>query len=118
MPYQALLEGLLRSVPGSEAALLLDSEGEVVFEAGALGLRARLIGAYQGIALQAARRTGGRYLTGEVRGMHCRYDCGQIVLVALRDGYYVILALRADASGALGLRRAHEYGRRLDAELE
>ncbi len=117
MPYQALLQGLLRSVPGSEAALLLDSEGEVVVEAGSLGVRARLIGAYQGIALQAARRTGGRYLTGEVRGMHCRYDGGQVVLVALKDGYYVILALRAEASGALGLRRAHEYGRRLDAEL-
>ncbi len=117
MPYQALLEGLLRSVPGAETALLLDSEGEVAFEAGERGLRPRLIGAYQGIALQAARRTGGRYLTGEVRGMHCRYDGGQVVLVALKDGYYVILALRADASGALGLRRAHEYGRRLDAEL-
>ncbi len=117
MPYRSLLEGLLRSVPGAEAALLLDSEGEVVVDAGALGVRARLIGAYQGIALQAARRTGGRYLTGEVRSMHCRYDCGQIVLVALRDGYYMILALRSDANGALGLRRAHEFGRRVDAEL-
>lgn len=117
MPYQSLLEGLVRSVPGAEAALLLDALGEVVVEAGARGLRSRLIGAYQGIALNAARRTGGRYLTGEVRLMHCRYDHSQVILVALKDGYYMILALRADSSGAVGLRRAAEIGRRMDAEL-
>ena len=117
MPYRRILEELLALVPGSRTALLLDAQGEVVVGAGDMDERHRLIGAYQGIALQAARRTGGRYLTGEVRSMHCRYAGGQVVLVALKDGYYVILALRADASGALGLRRAHEYGRRLDAEL-
>ncbi len=117
MPYQALLEGLLRSVPGAETALLLDSEGEVVFEAGAGGVRPRLIGAYQGIALNAARRTGGRYLTGEVRLMHCRYDLGQVILATLRDGYYLILALRADANSGVALRRAAEIGRRMAAEI-
>jgi predicted regulator of Ras-like GTPase activity (Roadblock/LC7/MglB family) len=117
VPYQALLEGLLRSVPGAETALLLDSEGEVVFEAGGRGLRPRLIGAYQGIALNAARRTGARYLAGEVRVMHCRYDSCQVILMVLRDGYYLVLVLRADASSAVGLHRAAEFGRRLDAEL-
>ena len=117
MPYQALLEGLLRSVPGAETALLLDSEGEVVFEAGTRGMRPRLIGAYQGIALNAARRTGGRYLTGEVRLMHCRYESSQVILVTLRDGYYLILALRADANSGVGLHRAAEIGRRMAVEI-
>jgi len=34
MPYRAVLEQLVRSVRGVRAALMFDSEGEVVLEAG------------------------------------------------------------------------------------
>lgn len=117
MPYQALLEGLVRSVPGARAALLLDAEGEVVVEAGARGYRARLIGAYQGIALSTARRTAERYLNGQVECLLCRYAEASVILRPLRDGYYVVLDMEPHANTGLGLHRAARWGERLDAEL-
>jgi len=41
MPYQRILDELLRSV-GGHAALLLDAEGEVAIQAGTLDQRHRL----------------------------------------------------------------------------
>ena len=46
MPYLLLLRRLLAAVAGSQAALLLDAQGEVVVEAGATDDRQRLIGAF------------------------------------------------------------------------
>ena len=51
VPYQRLLDHLLHAVRGTQAALLLDAQGELVVEAGTRDVRHRLIGAYQGIGL-------------------------------------------------------------------
>src|SRR6185295_1928958 len=56
MPYARILQDLLQSVPGARAALLLDSEGEVVVQVGARDERHRLIAAYQGITLGSVLR--------------------------------------------------------------
>ena len=117
MPYLALLEGLVRSMPGARAALMLDAEGEVVVETGERDYRARLIGAYQGIALATARRTAERYLGGEVACLLCRYSQASVILQSLRDGYYLVLALDPTANAGLGLQRAARWGARLAAEL-
>ncbi len=117
MPYQALLEGLVRSLPGARVALLLDAEGEVVVEAGARDYSARLIGAYQGIALATARRTAERYRNGEVECLLCRYSAASVILRSLRDGYYLVLALEPGAHAGLALQRAARWGERVAAEL-
>ena len=52
--------------PASQAALLLDAQGEVVVEAGARDERHRLIGAYQGIGLAMAQRTTARHAAGRI----------------------------------------------------
>jgi predicted regulator of Ras-like GTPase activity (Roadblock/LC7/MglB family) len=93
MPYQKILDELVRSVPGAVGALLLDSEGEVVVQAGARDYRHKLIGAYQGIALAVARRIGGRHGTGAVNGLTCRYTEAALVLRPLKDGYFFVLSL-------------------------
>ena len=77
MPYLKLLERFLTSAPGAQAALLLDSQGEVVVEAGARDDRHRLIGAYQGIALGVAQRTIKRYAAGPIHYIVCRYAWGR-----------------------------------------
>ena len=59
MPYQRILETLLAGVAGARAALLLDSQGELVVGAGELGERERLVGAYSGITLGMALRERG-----------------------------------------------------------
>lgn len=117
MPYRAVLEDLVRSVRGVRAALMLDPEGEVVLEAGERADRHRLIGAYQGLALAAARRTFERYAAGRVQYVLCRYDGGRVILRPLLDGYYLVLSLSADGDLSRGVHRSEEAQARLNAEL-
>jgi predicted regulator of Ras-like GTPase activity (Roadblock/LC7/MglB family) len=97
LPYLLLLRRLLAAVTGSQAALLLDAQGEVVVEAGATDDRQRLIGAYQGIALSAATRTTSRYEIGTIDHLSCRYTWGTVILRPLKDGYYLVVSLGPQA---------------------
>ena len=103
MPYQTFLEELVRLTPGADAALMLDAEGEVVFETGRRDDRHRLIAAYQGIALIIAQRTSSRYAGGAVSLIVCRYSGGSLILRALKDGYYLVMMLSAGAPLALAI---------------
>jgi predicted regulator of Ras-like GTPase activity (Roadblock/LC7/MglB family) len=117
MPYRAVLEQLVRSVRGVRAALMFDSEGEVVLEAGERSDRHRLIGAYQGLALAAARRTFETYAAGRVRYMVYRYDGGRVILRPLLDGYYLVLSLAADGDLPHGVYLSEEAQARMNAAL-
>jgi predicted regulator of Ras-like GTPase activity (Roadblock/LC7/MglB family) len=117
MPYQRLLDGLLRSISGAEAALLLDSQGEMVMQAGERDPRHRLIGAYQGIGLAAAQRLTARHGVGAIRYLFCRYAGGQVVLRPLKDGYYLVVALAHGANVGKGLHLSAEVQGRMNAEL-
>lgn len=104
-------------MPGAEGALLLDSEGEVVVQAGAGDFRHRLIGAYQGIALALARRIGTRYGVGAVESLTCRYSGAALVLRPLKDGYYFLLAIAPGGGLAEAVRRSENARRNIDQEL-
>ena len=65
-----------------------------------------LIGIYQGIVLSAARRALGNAATGEIRYLLSRYDAGTVIARPLRDGYYVVMALRPGSDVGPGLRRS------------
>lgn len=117
MPYQSLLDRLVQGVDGAQCALLLDSEGEVVVEAGAGGERHRLIGAYQGIALTRVRDTGERYDSGPIDHILCRYFFGHVILRPLKDGYYLVMSMAPDANVGQGLFHSAEARDRMNAEL-
>ena len=117
MPYQTILDELVRSVPGAEGALLLDSEGEVVVQVGAGDYRHRLIGAYQGIALAIAGRIGARHGVGAVESLTCRYSGAAVVLRPLKDGYYFVLAMAPGGSLVDAVRRSESARNRIDREL-
>ncbi len=117
MPYLAALERLLRAVGGAQSALLLDALGEVVVEAGARDDRHRLIGAYHGIGLAAARRLAERYAKGGISHIVCRYTRGVVILRTLRDGYYLVVSLGPEARVAEGLRQSARTQEELDAAL-
>ena len=117
MPYQRILDELIRAVDG-HAALLLDAEGEVAIQAGSRDQRHRLIGAYQGIGLATARRTLARHGGGDpIRYMMCRYAAAVIILRPLKDGYYLVLSLPVGGRVAEGLHRSELTQARLDREL-
>ena len=117
MPYQAILDNLVRPGTGVDAALLVDSEGERVLQAGRADGRHRLIGAYQGIALSAARRTGERYEVGDIRYMLCRYEGGDVILRPLKDGYFLIIAIERAATLGLVLHDSERAQDRVNEVL-
>jgi hypothetical protein len=106
-------------VPGCKATLLLDSNGEVVVEAGSRADRDRyrLIGAYQGIALITARRATDRHHAGHIGCLVCRYAEASVIVRPLRDGYYLVMSLSADANVGRGLDVSAETQKSLDAEI-
>jgi predicted regulator of Ras-like GTPase activity (Roadblock/LC7/MglB family) len=117
MPYQSLLQALVRSVAGVRGALLLDGEGEVVVEAGSRDQRLRLIGAYHGIALAQLRRTHARLGSGAFEYLLGRYALGYVILRPLKDGYYLVVALAPEASVSLGLHHTADVQRQFNAWL-
>ena len=117
MPYQALLDELVRSVPRVESALLLDATGELVVGAGDDEPRKLLIGAYQGIVLGQAQRTAARYDLGHLRCMLWRHSSGAVIVRPLKDGYYLVVSLGVEADVARGLHLTAAVQERLNAEL-
>ena len=116
MPYQRLLDDLVRHT-GADGALLLDSEGEVVVEAGARDERHRLIGAYQGIGLAAAQRSARRHHAGPIQCVIWRYSAAVVILRPLKDGYYLVLSVRPGPGVALGVHRSGLVQERMNVEL-
>lgn len=104
-------------MPGAEGALLLDSEGEIVVQAGHGHYRHRLIGAYQGITLSIARRIGARHGTGAVQSLTCRYARATLVLRPLKDGYYFVLAMAPGFGVQVAERRSDATRLLMDGEL-
>ena len=116
MPYQRLLDELVRTVD-AQAALLLDSEGEVVVQGGARDFRHRLIGAYQGLGLAAVRRALGRHGGGTIEYILCRYAQAHVILRPLKDGYYLVLSMGTDGRVGEGLHHSGRAQESLNREL-
>jgi predicted regulator of Ras-like GTPase activity (Roadblock/LC7/MglB family) len=117
MVYQSLLSKLVDSVRGAQGAIMLDVGGEIVVETGGPDERLRLIGAYQGIALAAVKRTAERYGAGPIESLVSRYPWGTVILRPLKDEYYFVLALGPEGSVGLGLHRSLEAQASLNAEI-
>lgn len=117
MPFQRLLDDLVRSLPGARGAILLDAQGELVVETGGRDERRLLIGAYQGIGLASLERLTERHAMGAVRQVVCRYERGQVVICPLRDGYYFIVCLDPGPGLGQSVARAIAVQERLKPEI-
>jgi len=104
-------------VAGARAALLADSQGELVVGAGELGERERLIGAYAGITLGMALRGTERHDAGRIDHLVWRHEHGSVIICPLKDGYYLAVFLGPDALVAAGVQRAKEARLHLDEEI-
>ena len=116
MPYQRLLDDLVRAVDAS-GALLLDAEGEIVVEGGARDYRHRLIGAYKGLALAMVRKMVARHGGGDIAYLLYRYTDGIVILRPLKDGYYLVLSLPVGGRVGEGLHHSQRAQENLNREL-
>ena len=117
MLYVPVLEDLLASVRGAHAALMLDSEGEVVVEAGDKQWRHRLIGAYESISLGTIQKIVERHRMGALDYVVRRHATGSVILRPLKDGYYLLVSLRPEAPIAQAIHRSAAAKVSLEADL-
>jgi len=117
MLYRPSLESLLAVVKGSQAALLLDAEGEVVVAAGEPQIRHRLIGAYEGLSLATVKAIIARHKMGGLDYVARRHAGGSVILRPLKDGYYLIVTLGPEAVMAEAVYHSASTKELLDQDL-
>ena len=113
---------MLQSTPGAIGAAFLDREGEVVelfaesvFEIGSDGLRA--IGAYEGIFLSDLGRAADRLGAGRIERLTIDFEHAKVLGCVLKDGYYLVLVVRADTNEGIAAQRLRRCRDRLMTEL-
>src|ERR1043166_1694465 len=113
---------MLQSTPGAIGAAFLDREGEAVelfaesvFEIGTEGLRA--IGAYEGIFLSDLGRVADRLGAGRIDRLTIEIEHAKVLGCVLKDGYYLILVVRAGANEGIAAQRLRLCHDRLMTEL-
>jgi len=120
--FQGILRQLLKSTPGAIGAVFLDQEGEAVellaervFDIGWEGLRA--VGAYEGIFLSDLKRACERLSAGKLLRLTIEFEHAKVLSCDLKEGYYLVLVLAADANEGIAWQRVGRCRERLLAEL-
>lgn len=88
---------------------------ESVFDAGPDELRA--IGAFEGIFLSDLNRAVHRFGGGRVQQLVIDFGGAKVLSCDLKEGYYLVLMVSADANEGIAAHRLRECRDRLIAEL-
>jgi predicted regulator of Ras-like GTPase activity (Roadblock/LC7/MglB family) len=122
LSFHTILRQLLQSTPGAIGAVFLDQEGEAVelwaesvFDIGPEGLRA--IGAYQGVFMSDLKRTCQRIAAGRFERLTIDFQNVKILSCDLKEGYYLVLVVAADANEGIAWQRLRKCRERLMTEL-
>lgn len=104
----------MRSLRGVESVAFLDSQGELILHSGAGDPeRLRIIGAYQGIFIACALRTGLDHL----RTVYTRFERRAVLTRALKDGYFISVIFSPELNYAYAQFHFEEFYNRLESEL-
>ena len=119
MPFQYVLANLLADNPDAEAALFLDDAGETVDFACAeqSPYEMRLLGAYLGIYLRLIGGMLSEAQLGATRLCHIERASHHIHLIALPDGYYLVLVQRRPAKVGKARRSLQAAAEQLRSEV-
>ena len=113
-----ILQDLISSVGGAQAAIFLDSDGEFIAQAGDATVDVKLVGAWKELQLDRIKAAAGRLGLGDVRAVLYSHDEGNELVVPVAKEYCLLLFLSsyADLRQALaGLKDAIE---RLQKDIE
>ena len=119
MPFQYVLANLLADNPDAEAVLFLDDAGETVDFACAdqSPFEMRLLGAYLGIYLRLIGELISAARLGATRLFHIERTRYHLHLIALPDGYYLVLVQRRPARVGSARRSLQAAAEQLKSEV-
>lgn len=119
MIFQKILDALLSSLKGLQAAVLLDNEGETVVASHRDGdvHSHHVVGAYQGIYLRDLARAFARCGLGELRSFTIEFGGSRVFTESLQDGYYVVLLTGDDVPQSLARRQLGRAAEELRGNL-
>lgn len=118
--FRLILNELLATTAGAQAALFLDWEGETVELACDHDLsdhELRIIGAYQGIFLSRLRGLCAKVEAGEPRRFKIELAQHAVLSYDVKDGYYVVLLADTSFNEGLAWRGLERCRERLIEEM-
>ena len=122
MSFQSILRQLLQRTPGAIGAVFLDQEGEAVelwaeavFDIAPEDLRA--VGAYEGVFMSDLKRACERIGAGKFERLTIDFERAKILSCDLKEGYYLVLVVAADANEGIAWQRLRQCRERLLTEL-
>ncbi|HET7435099.1 MAG TPA: hypothetical protein VFN10_10360 [Thermoanaerobaculia bacterium] len=120
MSFRRILDELLSTTTGSIAALFLDYEGETVELLSAHDLDnhdLKIIGAYQGIFLDQLRALCAQVAAGSPQRFKLEFEKTMVLSCDLKDGYYIVLLVDADANEGIAWHRLAQCREKLIVEI-
>lgn len=118
--FRLILDELIVTTHGAQAALFLDWEGETVALACDHDLsdhELRILGAYQGIFLDRLRGLCRKVGAGEPRRFKLEFDRKAVLSYDVKDGYYLVMLLDGTFNEGLAWRRLEKCREKLLAEM-
>ena len=101
MPFKALLNALVKRVPGAQGAIIADWEGESVDQVGIMDdYDLKVIGAHKGVILHSMREVVDRLGDDDLREIVVTTRQTQTLILPVTKEYYLVLIL--DRSDMLG----------------
>jgi predicted regulator of Ras-like GTPase activity (Roadblock/LC7/MglB family) len=119
-PFTTMLTELVSGVDGAIGAAFIDNYGEAVQSFTAPGHDdeyLKLMGAYQGIALQTSQNVLKQLDAGSVDYYLAAYDNASFLVKALKANYFILLALSPEANYGQGIYRVRRVAEAFDREI-
>lgn len=112
-----ILDDLVVSVNGAQAALFLDGDGEAISQSGAKDLDLQLTGAWKEIQLDRIKDLSKNLGLGNVQAVMYSLDQRNELVIPVEDEYCLLLVLSAYATIQESLHRAKSDIERLKTEI-
>jgi predicted regulator of Ras-like GTPase activity (Roadblock/LC7/MglB family) len=118
-PFTGLLAELVASVDGSIGAAFVDHYGEAVecYSVAGDDEYLRLMGAYEGIMLQTSRAVLRGLEAGGIDYYFASYENASLLIKALQQDYFLLLALSPGANIGQGVYRIRRAAEAFDREI-
>lgn len=118
--FRQILDELIVTTRGAQAALFLDWEGETVALACDHDLsdhELRILGAYQGIFLTRLREMSARVGAGEPQRFKIEFGQKSVLSYDMKDGYYLVMLVTSACNEGVAWRHLEHCRERLLAEM-